>query len=407
MKRRELLSLTLPAAMRAQPGRDGRVRITKFVLHKATHRWRDLLFLEIHTDAGLVGVGEGSLATRVDLVETALRWLEPNMVGLDPAGPERHWDRNYWGLSRWRNGPDIMTAISAVDIALWDIEGQRLGVPVWRLLGGPLRAQTRVYFTHWNNELPARTPEGFAERAAKSKEEGWTAVKWPIARGEVESARAREIAQTLEAIRKRVGDDFDFGLEMYENFSLRSALEFAKVVAPYRPMFLEEPIWREMPGAFAEMAAKSPVPIATGEGLQMRHEFEHLFRVRGCQIIQPDVLHCGGITEIRKIAHMAEVHGIEIAPHQCYGPVAHVASLAASTVCKNFYIQEWEADDDAVYAELTGGKYPRQKNGFVGLPMDAGLGIRPDLPELVRRFPYRPRKPTAAPSFTYYDQLQK
>jgi len=377
-----------------------KVKITGFAIHKASHRWRDLLFLEIHTDAGLVGIGEGSLHTRVDIVESALRWLEPEMIGLDPAGVEDHWDRIYYRLTRWRDGPVLVTALSAVDIALWDLESKRLGVPVWRLLGGPVQRRMRAYYTHWNNTMTEKTPEAFAQRARETRSRGWTAVKWAVPRFESEAERIRDTVKVLEAIRNAVGMDLDLGLELWESLTPRSTLAFAQAVAPYKPMFIEEPIQRENPQGFRELAEKCPVPIATGEGLQGRFEFRHLLDARGAAIVQPDVLHCGGITELRKIANLAEVYGVEVAPHQCYGPVAHVASLAAMSVCRNFYIHEWEADDDAYFQELTGGRYPVQKEGYISLPDGPGLGIAVDFAAFTKKFPFVRRKPAALPSST-------
>lgn len=385
--RRGLLA-GLPLAA-ARPAPVGKVGITKFVLHKATLRWRDLLFLEIHTDAGLVGIGEGTCHDRVDVVEAALRWLEQRMVGLDPAGVERHWDRNYWGLTRWRRGPMLMTALSAVDIALWDIEGKRLGVPAWRLLGGPVHPKLRAYYSHWNAALKQRTPAAFARRAVKTKAKGWTAVKWSAPRAGNETERIRRTVAEVEAVRKAAGPDFDMGIELFESFTPRSAARLAKALAPYDVLFIEEPVKREAPWALTELAAKSPVPIATGEGLLSRYQFKQLLDDRGAAIIQPDVVKCGGITEMRKIANLAETYGVEVAPHMCYGPVGHVASLAAMSVCRNFLIHEWEADDQALYEELTGGKFPAQTGGVVPLPEGPGLGIEVDFAELVRRFPYK------------------
>ena len=388
--RRALLAgLPLFASLRAAgaPGPAG-LKITKFVIHKATLRWRALLFLEIHTDGGLVGVGEGSLHTRVSVVEEALHWLEPHLKGLDPAGVEQHWDRMYYGLTRWRGGPVLVTALSAVDMALSDLEGKRLGVPVWRLLGGSVRPQFRVYYTHWDSAAKDRSPEGMAERARQTLAQGWTAVKWSVPRAASEQERIEATVRRLEAIRKAVGDKLDLCLELFESFTVRSAIRFAEAVRPYKPLFIEEPVQRENPLAFTGVAAKSPVPVATGEGLLNRYEFRQLLEAKGAAIIQPDVLHCGGITELRKIANLAETFGVEVAPHQCKGPLAHVASLAAMSVCRNFLIHEWEADDDALYQELTGGQYQVQKGGAVRLPEAPGLGLEVDFAEFVRRFPY-------------------
>jgi galactonate dehydratase len=352
-------------------------------------RWRDLLFLEVLTDSGVTGLGEATLETRTDVAEQALRWLEQHMIGLDPAGVEDHWDRAYYRLSRWRSGPVTNSALSAVDMALWDIEGKRLGVPVWRLLGGPVQSKLRVYHAHWDAAFTTRPPEAYGENAARTREQGWTAVKWTIPlRGTEAERTARAVAQ-LEALRKAVGSTLDVGLEAAESWSTRSAIQFAAAIAPYKPLFLEEPVWRENPAALGEVAARSPVPIATGEGLLSRFEFRQLLEAKGASIIQPDVMHAGGITEIRKIANLAETFGVEVAPHQCSGPIGHVASLVAMSVCRNFLIQEWEAADDTLFVELTNGKYPVQKDGYVSLPGAPGLGIEVDFEQFKRRFPFQ------------------
>src|SRR4051794_15323457 len=156
------------------------IKITRFEIHKVTVRWRDLVFLEVHTDAGLTGLGEATLETRADMVEAGLRWLEPSFIGQDPTGIEEHWKRNYYGLSRWRNGPVALTALSALDIALWDLEAKRLGVSVHRLLGGPAQPKLRAYFTHWSASLKGRTPAEFHDLAQTTRAEGWTAVKWTL-----------------------------------------------------------------------------------------------------------------------------------------------------------------------------------------------------------------------------------
>jgi galactonate dehydratase len=380
---------SLPLALRERALAAGPLRITGFSIHKVTLRWRDLVFLEVHTDQGLTGLGEATLETRADLVEQALRWLEPSFVGRDPAGIEEHWNRSYYGLSRWRNGPATLSAISAIDIALWDLEGKRLGQPLSRLLGGPLVPQLRVYFTHWSVPLRQRSPEAFRDHALKTRESGWTAVKWTLPRAGSERERIRKSCAEIEAVRAAVGDDLDIALEAAEVFSARSAIEFARAIAPYKPIFLEEPTLREDPATLGWVASHSPVPIASGEGLFTRFEFRPLLEARGAAIIQPDVLHAGGITEIRKIAQLAETYGVEVAPHQCSGPIGHVASLISMSVCRNFLIQEWEAEDDAVYLDLTHGTYPVQKAGTVSLPAAPGLGITVDFDAFKKRFPYK------------------
>jgi galactonate dehydratase len=381
--------LAAPAAFHgATP--DGKVKITAFTIHKATLRWRDLVFLEVKTDAGLTGLGEATLEGRAELAEAALRWLEEDFTGRDPAGPEEHWNRAYYQLSRWRNGPAAMSALSAVDIALWDLEAKRLGVPLWRLLGGRLRPTSRVYYTHWGASLEShRTPEAFRDWAIETRKKGWTVVKWTLAGQGTEPERIARTCAELDAVRSAVGDSLDLCLEAAETFSVRSAVEFANAVAKYRPLWIEEPTLRENPAGLGEVAAKSPVAVASGEGLFTRFEFRSLLDARGASIIQPDVLHAGGITEIRKIAALAEAYGVEVAPHQCSGPIAHMASLAAMSVCRNFLIQEWEAADDAVYREMTDATYPVQQNGYVALSDRPGLGLHFNLAEFTRKFPFQ------------------
>src|SRR4029079_4589748 len=198
------------------------LKITGFEIHKVTLRWRDLVFLEVHTDAGLTGLGEATLETRADMVEAGLRWLESSFVGQDPSGIEDHWKRSYYGLSRWRNGPVALTALSAVDIALWDLEAKRLGVPVHRLLGAAAQPKLRAYFTHWSASLKGRTPPEFHDLAQTTRAAGWTVVSWSLPLRGTEPERIKSSITEVEAVRKGVGYDLDIGLEAAETFSIRS-----------------------------------------------------------------------------------------------------------------------------------------------------------------------------------------
>lgn len=394
MNRRSLFKglAALPLAAKLQLAAPlGKVKITGFDIHKVSVRWRDLMFVEVHTDAGITGLGEATLESRTDIAESVLRWLEPEYVGHDPAGPEAHWDRVYYIATRWRNGPALMTGLSAIDIALWDIEAKRLGVPLYALLGGPVRDKTRVYFTHWDASIPAgkRDTEAVTDLAARTREQGWTAVKYTLPLAATELERIDQDVAELAAIRKVFGSQVDIALECAETFTVRSAIQFANAIAPYRPLFMEEPTLRENPAGLGEVAAKSPVPIATGEGLFSRFEFKQLLDQKGAAIIQPDVMHAGGVTELRKIANMAEAYGVEVAPHQCSGPIAHMASMSTMSVCRNLVIHECEGADNDLFREMTDGAYPTQRDGYVTLPDAPGLGITVNFADFKRKCPYK------------------
>lgn len=390
LSRRKMLQCAAGAALTPSLLAATTDKIVRFHIHKATVRWRDLVFLEIETAAGLRGYGEATLETRADLVAEALGWLEDAMKGEPAGGAERHWSRNYYALSRWRNGAAEMSALSAVDIALWDLDAKRLGVPLYQLLGGAVHNPIPLYFTHWSAELSQRTPQAFAELAVKTRAAGWKAVKWTVPLDGPDRGRMARIAAEVESVRVAVGNDLEIGLELAETFNLRTLPELARTLAPYKPMFLEEPTLRENPELLGRLAANSPVPIATGEGLFHRYEFRQLLEAKGAAVVQPDVMHAGGITEIRKIAALAETFGAEIAPHMCSGPIGHVASLHAMAGCRNLFLQEWEAADDAAYRDLTNGTYPTQKAGVVTLPEAPGLGLTCDFAAFAKRFPYQP-----------------
>ncbi len=380
------LWLTTMAAFTARLQAAPTPKITALKTRKFTLNGRDLLFVEVITDSGLIGIGEGSLPGRAAIVEQAIQWMEPHLKDLDPSGTEDHWNRAYYQLSRWRDGSVLMTALAALDIALWDLEGKRLNVPCWRLAGAGRAKSLGVYYSHWSQGAPSRSPAALKELAAKTIEQGWNAVKWVVPRAESERHRLEQAVRECEAVRSA---GLDFALEMWETFTVRSAIDFARAVAPFRPLFIEEPVLRESPQAIAEVARASPVPVAAGEGLLTRYDFRHLLDHNGARIIQPDVLHCGGITEIRRIASLAETYGVEISPHMWYGPVGHAASVHAMSSARNFFLQEWDAVNDSIFTELTHGTHFTPRKGTVTPSQAPGLGLTMDWTAWETRCPYR------------------
>jgi galactonate dehydratase len=388
LSRRSFLT-SVPLATAAAAAALDKISIKSLQTRKYTIRNRDYLFVELETSNGIVGVGEGSISGRVEIVEKAIQWFAPYLIGKDPGGIDDHWTRAYYELSRYRNGPVLMTALAAIDLALWDIEGKRLGAPVWRLCGSAESRPLRAYYSHWSHTLEPRTPARLSELAAKTKADGWTCVKWVLPKGGTESERLQRLTAEVEAVRKGGGPDLDIALEMWETFSARSALEFARAVAPFKPIFIEEPTWRELPHVLGELAAKSPVPLAGGEGLVSRYDFRPLLEAKGAQIIQPDVIHCGGITEIRRIASLGEVYGVEISPHMYYGPVAHVASLHSMMSVRNFLMQEWDTGMQSTFTEITKGTFPDVSKGYVTLSDRPGLGVEMDWSACDKLYPYK------------------
>ena len=198
-----------------------RLNIRKLTTRKHSIGNRDYLFLELETDGGITGIGEGSVSGRVEIVEQAIQWFSPFLIGKPAGGIEDHWNRAYYQLSRYRNGPILMTALAAVDIALWDIEAQRLGEPIWRLLGSNEAKPMRVYYSHWSHGMEHRTPDKLAELAVKTSKDGWTCIKWVLPKGGSEPERLRALVAEVEAVRRGGGPDLEIGLEMWETFSVR------------------------------------------------------------------------------------------------------------------------------------------------------------------------------------------
>jgi galactonate dehydratase len=184
------------------------------------------MFVELHTGSGLTGPGEATLESRTDIAEANLRWLEPEYVGLDRAGPEAHWDRVYYVATRWRNGPALTTGLSAIDMALWDIEAKRLGVPLCVLLGGPIGEKLHVYYTHWDASIPAgkRGIATVTDLAQRTRDQGWTAIKYTLPMAERELESIDKDVEELASIRKVFGSKVDIALECAQTFSVRTAI---------------------------------------------------------------------------------------------------------------------------------------------------------------------------------------
>lgn len=341
--------------------------------------WCNWLLVRVRTDEGLYGWGEGSLHGGVAAVEAAIDDYASHLIGQDPAGPERHWHRLY-NMWRWRGGCVAQTALSALDIALWDLEGKRLGVPLHRLLGGAHRDTVRCYASHWLSG--ATTPEAAAAGAREAVRRGYTAFKWIAVTYESlragEAAAIARAAEMMAAAREAAGPHVDIMVECSEFLSPRSAERLDRALTPYDPFWFEEPIPFENAKVMAQLQGRLSTPIATGERLLSRQEFRELFELGGCRIAQPDVMHCGGITELRRIAAMADAYNIQVAPHNPGGPICVAASLHLAAVIPNFLILEQmelqrEARDRLSSPALA------IEDGFYRVPDAPGLGVDIDV----------------------------
>ena len=348
--------------------------------------FRNWVFVRVHTDEGLVGTGEATLEGRAETMVAALGEAARSLVGQDPLRIEHLWQLLY-RHAFWRGGPVLNSAVSGVEQALWDIFGKSVGLPVWQLLGGNCRDRIRVYA----NGPRGETPEELAESALGLKEAGWSAVKLDPC-GPTKPldgvAVVRRVARVMEAVRDAVGPEVDLAVDAHGRLSPAMAIEVGRAVRDVGIYFFEEPCLPENPAAMARVARECGVPVATGERLFTKWGFRDVLEQGAAVLLQPDLAHCGGISEARKIAAMAEVHYAGVAPHNPLSPVNMRASLHLDAAIPNFVIQEWVVDPPPWTHDLL--VHPVVvKDGWAELPTEPGLGTDLNL-EVCRAHPYQP-----------------
>ena len=342
-------------------------RIGTLVVHARMRNW---VLVKVETDQpGLYGWGEATLEWKTKGVVGSIEDLAVLLVGQDPRRIEHLWQtmhRQYF----WRGGITNYTAISGIDLALWDIKGKELGKPVCDLLGGPVRDTLRLYDHLGGGTLEGMyqtgEPEAFAELALASVARGFTAFKaMPVPVPElIESAATlKKAARAVAAMREAVGHGIDIMLDLHARATPAAAIQFGRMLADYNLYWYEEPCWPEHVDALVEVSRALPFPIATGERLVGRWEFRELLEKRAVAIIQPDVTHCGGISEARRIAAMAETYLIPVACHNPQGPVSTAASLHLGFATPNYLIQEVVRNDVP------------WRNDILTEPLDVGTGI--------------------------------
>ena len=360
---------------------------------------RNWIFVRVETDqAGLFGWGEATLEWKTRSVAAAVGDLAPLVIGRDPRDIEKL-VRIMKKHSFWRLGAIGMSAISGIEIALWDIYGKSLAVPVWMLLGGRVREKVRVYTHLGLGDMRAvyetATAQQLVDRARDVLTRGYRAMKVVIIPYTHYSAPLPQVDRTarmMGALRDAVGP----GVEIMVDFhgrpaSVGAALAYIGAVEPGRPMFVEEVLPPGDSAGLREVASKTSVPIATGERLVELAEFEELFRHRAISIAQPDICHCGGLWEAKKIAAMAEAAGIGLAPHNPLGPIAGVAALHFAVSTSNHVIQEEMVGAVPWYFDVVKGPI-RMIGGFWQVPAAPGLGVDVDEAECARH-PFAPETP--------------
>lgn len=340
-----------------------KLKVTKLETFLVKPRW---LFLKVHTNAGIVGLGEPILEGRAKTCAEAVAEIAPYLVGKDPRRVVHHWQAIY-RHAFYRGGPILTSALSGIDQALWDIKGKALGVPVYELLGGPTRDRVRVYaHSRSPDDMKSKIQQGF--RAFKTG----PATKRPARIIETPAAIGYA-AERFAALRQAAGPDVDIAIDFHGAIQPPTAKLLIKALEPYQPMFVEEPINCQNVDMMAEIARGTHLPIATGERIFTKWGFREILEKKAAIILQPDLCHAGGITEVRLIAGMAEAYYAAIAPHNPLGPISLAAGIQMAASIPNFLCQEQVSLGDGYV------KKPfKVENGYIPLPDGPGLGVELD-----------------------------
>jgi galactonate dehydratase len=350
------------------------------------------LFVEVHTDAGITGLGESGAWGYLEASEQAVAKFARYLVGQDPLRIEHHWQYMY----RWSHfrGAAIMGAISAIDIALWDIAGKHFGVPSYQLLGGACRHKARVY-----GHVFGQTTEELVAGCRRAKAQGFTAVghltpfldespNEPYY--ETHAQKMNRAVDRVRQYREAVGDEVDLCIEIHRRLTPAEAIVLANEIAPYHPFFFEDPIPPENFDSMAQVARQIRIPIATGERLHTIDEFATLLARGAVHYVRPDVCMAGGLTHCKKIAAVAEAYHAGVVPHNPLSPVSTAACLQLAACIPNFALQEYPLGEDVPPKRDIVTQPPILENGYLRVPDAPGIGIA--LAESAReRYPYRPR----------------
>jgi galactonate dehydratase len=362
--------------------------IETYICHAYRTNW---VFVKVRTNIdGLYGIGEATLEYKEHTVAQACKELERTLVGKDPHRIEEIWHSVYRD-AYWRGGAVLMSALSAVEMALWDIKGKDLGVPVYQLLGGKVRESVPCYANGWF--APAKTPAEFAEKAKEAVGQGFKALKWdPFGSSylQIERKQLNVAIECVGAVYEAVKENADIIIEGHGRFDIPTAVRVGHALSDFDILWFEEPIPPQNLEGLAEVKRRVNVPISAGERLYNRWEFRSLFELKAADFIQPDVSHAGGIMELKKIAAMAEAYHIPICPHNPSGPVANAATLQLAACVPNFYLLETMSSDVPWRKDIS-TEDVKFANGEMFISDKPGLGIDINIEE-ISKHPFEPKE---------------
>ncbi len=346
-------------------------------------------FIKVETDEGLYGWGEASLGTREKALEGCVEDLKRMVVGRNPIDIEKMWFEVYRD-SYWKGGPVMMSALSGIEIACWDIAGKFYNTPVYNLLGGRMRDKVKMYANAWFTG--ARQPEDFAQAAKKTVDMGVKALKWdPFGKAHM-TLSLEEMDKAIRivgAVRDAVGPHVDLLIECHGRFNPFTAIEMSRQLAPFHPMLIEEPTVPDNIDSLKRVRDHSMIPVAAGERFYGKYHFWDVLHKEAIDIAQPDIFHTGGILESKKIAAMCEANHIPVSFHNPSGPISNAAILQLAACTPNFLIHEIMFTDGSFRFEVTDEEVVFE-DGYICIPEKPGLGIEVN-EDVFEKYPYKPR----------------
>lgn len=363
------------------------MKITNIESFPVWNGQRNFMFIVVDTDEGIYGVGESGIGRREWAIQGAIEHFKPLLIGQDPFRSEHIWQMLFRG--GFFPAQRILTsAISAIDIALWDIKGKALGVPVYELLGGRVRDKV-VCYPH--NRGHGREVGPLVESCLETKEEGWKFVRFSIPlEGDVFEPRPAILLalRQVQAVREAIGDEIEIVYDVHTRLDLPDAMWLCQALEPFRPFFVEDPLRSENPDSFKTLRPRTTAPLAAGEQFSSKWEFRQLIEEEWIDYARIDLCIAGGLTEAKKIAGWCETHYIKLATHNPLGPVSSTACLHLNLACPNVGVQEQPRKPGTMLTEIILNQ-PAWEEGYLLPPQGPGLGIEFDR-EAARKQPYQP-----------------